>query len=154
MTASAATPAGPAVHTDLPASLRAPRQARQTIRTVLRSWGLTALSDSAELCASELVANASEHSGGGPIGLTIRRHTEPGGEHGILCQVTDTAPAIPEPRPAEPGSERGRGLQVVAALATTSGFTRTPAGKMAWFTLATADPGPDRQPERQAEAGR
>ncbi len=123
------------VHSDLPSTLRAPRQARLTVRKVLGSWGLGNLSNDAELLASELVANAAEHTDGSPIGLTIRQHTEPTGERGVLCQVTDPDPALPVSQSAEPDSERGRGLHVVAALATSSGFTTSPRGKTAWFTL-------------------
>ncbi len=139
-----------AIHADLPATLRAPRQARQTVRRVLSSWGLGNLSGEAELLASELVANAAEHGDGAPIGLTIRQHAEPGGQRGILCEVTDSAPDLPSARPAEPDSERGRGLHVVAAIATSSGFSRSPHGKTAWFTLTTQR---ERCRSRQADLG-
>ncbi len=81
------------------------------------------------------MANAAEHTNGSPIGLTIRQHTEPTGMRGVLCEVTDPDPAMPEPSAAESGDERGRGLHVVVALATDSGFTSSPRGKTAWFTL-------------------
>lgn len=139
-----------AIHTDLPATLRAPGQARLTVRSVLSSWGLGNLTDDAELLASELVANAAEHADGSPIGLTIRKHAEPGGQQGILCQVTDTVPEVPQLQEAGPGSERGRGLQVVAAVATSSGFASSPQGKTAWFTLSTRQ---ERSRSRRAEFG-
>jgi anti-sigma regulatory factor (Ser/Thr protein kinase) len=148
------TPAAPApareVHTDLPATARAPRQARLTIRSVLQAWGLATLASDAELLTSELVTNAAEHAHGDPIGLTIRQHTGPAGQRGILCQITDTSPDLPHQPPTCPGSERGRGLRIVTALATSSGVTATPPGKTAWFTLTTP-PSPART--RQAEAG-
>jgi len=153
MTTSAAIPPGRTVRTLLPASTRAPRQARQTIRAVLQSWGLATLASDAELIASELVANAAEHAPGTPIGLTIRQHHEPAGQHGIRCEITDTSPSPPQPRTPEPDSERGRGLQIVQALATASGITTTPPGKTAWFTLLQPpQPQPARQPEHQPEA--
>lgn len=146
-------PSARVVHADLPASVQAPRLARVTIRSVLRAWGLGNLASDAELITSELVANAAEHAGG-PIGLTISPHTEPSGQPGVLCQITDPAPDLPLPQAAEPDSEHGRGLQIVTALATSSGFTTSPHGKTAWFTLTTTrSPGRIRQADLSAEAG-
>jgi anti-sigma regulatory factor (Ser/Thr protein kinase) len=131
---------GPVSQTYLPADPASARQARVVIRDALLGWGLGALAGDAELLGSELVANASEHAGGSPVRLTIRPHTEPNGRRGILCRVTDLSPDPLEPRLPEPDSERGRGLQIVAALATSSGVTANRQGKTAWFTLA-APPG-------------
>src|ERR1700691_1213817 len=152
---SSASPApGEAVRTYLPATARAPRQARLTVRDILNAWGLSRLSPDAELITSELVSNAAEHAAGTPIELTIRQHAEPGGQRGILCQVTDASPDLPQPRSPEPDSERGRGLHIVTALATTSGITPNTPGQTAWFTLTTQpDPAPARQLRREAEAG-
>jgi len=142
------------IHATLPASLVAPRQARQAIRNVLRSWGLTNLTDDAQLLASELVANAAEHANGAEIGMTIRQHTEPSGHRGIFCQVTDTVSSVPEQESAQADSEHGRGLQIVQALATNSGFTSCPSGKAAWFTLAAPDePTYTRQANFEVETG-
>jgi anti-sigma regulatory factor (Ser/Thr protein kinase) len=132
---------GPLSQAYLPANLTAPRQARAIVRRALAGWGLSALTDEAELLTSELVANAAEHATG-PIRLTIRPHAEHG-QRGILCRVSDASPSAPSPRQTAPDSERGRGLQIVAALATTSGVTTSPHGKTAWFTLTAA---PDRTP--------
>lgn len=145
---------GPGRQAQLPASMLAPRQARAAVRTVLRAWGMSALARDAELLTSELVANAAEHADGSSINLTIRQHADSGGRRGILCQVTDTAPGRPQPQPIQPDSERGRGLQIVAALATNSGVTSSPHGKTAWFTLTTSpDPALARHAEYEAEAG-
>jgi anti-sigma regulatory factor (Ser/Thr protein kinase) len=109
----------------LRASPLAPRQARATVRRALTAWGLESIAADAELLASELVANAAEHADGAPIGLTIREHAGTDGHHGIVCQITDTGPGLPKPRQAQPDSERGRGLRIVAALATVSPPTPT-----------------------------
>lgn len=90
------TPGSPVIRAELQASLLAPRQARAAVRQALSTWGLAALADDAELLAGELVANAAEHADGTPIGLTICQHAEPGGRRGILCQITDSASALPE----------------------------------------------------------
>jgi len=122
----------------LPASLTSPRHPRSAVRQALAAWGMHDASGDAELLASELVANAAEH-GRGPISLALRRHGEPGTRHGITCEVTDTAPSLPRPRQARHGDERGRGMAIVAALASDSGVRAGPSGKTAWFTLALGD---------------
>jgi anti-sigma regulatory factor (Ser/Thr protein kinase) len=141
------------LRTTLPATLTAPSQARATIRHALTAWGLAHLAEDAQTLASELVANAAEHGNGQPIDLVIQRHTA-GGRTGIACQITDTDPALPVPAHTRPDAERGRGLAIVTALATTSGFTATPGGKTAWFTLTAPDLAPQaRQPEAELEPG-
>jgi hypothetical protein len=135
---------GPVSQTYLNASLTAPRQARAVVRDALLGWGLGELAGDAQLLASEPVANASQHAGGSPVRLTIRPHIGPNGQRGILCRVTDLSPEQPRPLPCEPDSEHGRGLQIVAALATSSGVTANRQGKTAWFTLAAP---PSRSPD-------
>ena len=139
------------VRAELPATPAAARQARAALRHALAAWGLTALAPEAELMLSELIANAAEHAPPAPIGLTIRPHATPAGHRGVACEITDTSPAVPAARTAAPGDERGRGLAIITALADASGYTRTPAGKTAWFTLTTRDPEPRAQPEPEPE---
>jgi anti-sigma regulatory factor (Ser/Thr protein kinase) len=141
---------------DLPADRTAPRHARAAVRDALSRWGMQDLIGDAELVASELTANAAEYGHGTRIGFAIGRLHDPRGRRGIFCQITDASPVAPRmQRESEPDSERGRGLQIVAALATTSGFTTSAAGKTAWFMLTEPDPEPAarRQPERELEAG-
>lgn len=127
------------MRTELPADLTSARQARAAIRQALAAWGMDHLSSDAELLGSELVANAAEHGGGNPIGLALRRHAEPDGRPGITCEVSDSAPHIPQQRTDGPDAERGRGLAIVSALAASSGVRPEPAGKTSWFTLALTD---------------
>jgi anti-sigma regulatory factor (Ser/Thr protein kinase) len=130
---------GATMRTELPADLTSARQARSAIRQALAGWGMNHFSDDAELLASELVANAAEHGDGKPISLALRRHTEPGEQSSITCEVTDTSPTMP--RRTEPGAdaERGRGLAIVDALARSSGVRASHSGKTTWFTLALTD---------------
>ena len=100
---------------------------------------MDALSDDAELLASELVANAAEHAGGNSISFALRRQAGRNGEPGITCEVTDTSPVLPQTHDAAPDAERGRGLAIVAALASASGVRASPAGKTSWFSLALRD---------------
>jgi anti-sigma regulatory factor (Ser/Thr protein kinase) len=137
-------------------ALAAARQARSAVRRALAAWGVHDPSGDAELLASELVANAAGHARG-PISLALRRHAEPGTLHGITCEVTDTSLGLPRPRQAGPDDERGRGMAIVAALASGSGVRAGPAGKTTWFTLALHDrPGrvaARAAPEPELEAG-
>jgi anti-sigma regulatory factor (Ser/Thr protein kinase) len=141
--------------TELQGALQSPARARAIVRETLTEWGLESLAPDCELLASELVANAVEHVRGHPVGLSIDEYRPPGQPRWIKCGVTDTAPRPPVPRQAGPDDERGRGLAIVKAVATTSGCEITPDGKKTWFTLTTA---PQRQatraaPERELEAG-
>ena len=147
----------PVVQAELPASPLAPRQARVAVRRALASWGLAALASDAELMTSELVANAVEHGDGRAIGLTIRRFDGPGRRPGIACEVSDSSPVLPVARQAGPDDDRGRGLNIVAALATRSGIAASPEGKTAWFTLtgstSPAHAARPSDPEPESEAG-
>jgi len=146
---------GAVLRTELPAAPASARHARAAIRQALAGWRMEHLSGDAELLASELVANAAEHGDGQPIGLTLRRHAEPGGQPGITCEVTDTAPQPARRQAPGPDAERGRGLAIVAALAETSGVRAERAGKTSWFTLALTDRAHQtaRQLEHEPEAG-
>lgn len=143
------------MRTELPADLTSARQARAAIRQALAAWGMDHLSDDAQLLGSELVANAAEHGDGHPIGLALSRHAEPGGQPGITCEVTDTAPQIPQRQQPGPDAERGRGLAIVSALASSSGVRASQASKTSWFTLALTDRAHTlaRQIEHEHEAG-
>jgi anti-sigma regulatory factor (Ser/Thr protein kinase) len=142
ITASAGQP-GPGepggFRADLATSPASARQARATIRHAMAAWGMDDPSGDAELLASELVANAAEHARSQQIGFVLRRHTERDGQRGVTCEVTDTSPALPQPRQASTSDERGRGLAIVAALASTSGVRPETGGKTAWFTLTLRD---------------
>jgi anti-sigma regulatory factor (Ser/Thr protein kinase) len=142
---------------ELAADLTSARQARSAVRQALAAWGMDDPSGAAELLASELVANAAEHTGT-PIGLALRHHPGSAGERGITCEVIDASPSPPRPRQAKPDDERGRGLAIVTALATASGVRTEPAGKTSWLTVALRDrqeatTRPSRQAEPEAEAG-
>ena len=54
-------------------------------------------------------------------------------------RVTDTSPAMPRRTGSTPDAERGRGLAIVAALASNSGVRPEMSGKTSWFTLALTD---------------
>ncbi|MFP3966673.1 SpoIIE family protein phosphatase [Actinomadura fulvescens] len=127
-------PADDHVAWELPADPAVARRARGLIRDRLDHWGLSELSDSAELLASELVTNAIRHAGGR---LTLRLVRE----EGLVLEVFDGTDGRPRIRRCEddltgPGlCESGRGLHVVGRLARRWGVRRTAGGKAVWCEL-------------------
>jgi serine/threonine-protein kinase RsbW len=92
------------------------------------------------LCVCELASNAVLHSCSREPGgqFTVRVSVSPGGR--IRAEVVDRGgPWNPGPAPDE---ERGRGLLIVAALATRWGVTGGEAGRSAWLELDPPSPGP------------
>jgi anti-sigma regulatory factor (Ser/Thr protein kinase) len=93
------------------------------------------VADVAELLSSELVTNAVVHAHTAVELLAARDDTG-----GLRVDVYDRAPADhlePQPRRADPVAEGGRGLAIVASLATSWGVDEAGNGKSVWFTLST-----------------
>jgi serine phosphatase RsbU (regulator of sigma subunit)/anti-sigma regulatory factor (Ser/Thr protein kinase) len=113
----------------------APR-ARAFASGVLTSWRFPAdLHDLGVLAASELVANSLQH-GTPPMRLRLRRT-----DRRLIIEVTDGDDHLPRRRRAEPGDESGRGIAIVATIASHWGSRRTPGGgKAVWceFVLPRA----------------
>ncbi|MBT2445584.1 serine/threonine-protein phosphatase [Streptomyces sp. ISL-43] len=105
----------------------APR-ARAFARGVLASWDLPAdMCDLGVLAASELVANALQH-GSPPMWLRLRRT-----DRRLVVEVTDGDDHLPRRRQSGPADETGRGISVIAAVASAWGSRRTPGGgKAVW----------------------
>ena len=123
---------------DLGALPTAPGCARAWTRRILREWELTGLSDSAEVVVSELTTNAmlaSRPQDRPSIRLSL---TLDQGELGIF--VRDYAPGTPQPADAGDGDEHGRGLLLVEAMSSRSGWYPSKdgtAGKVVWAALAS-----------------
>ncbi|WP_406456948.1 SpoIIE family protein phosphatase [Streptomyces sp. NBC_01622] len=109
----------------------APR-ARAFASGVLTSWRFpTELHDLGVLAASELVANSLQH-GTPPMRLRLRRT-----DRRLIVEVTDGDDHLPRRRRAEPADESGRGIAIVATIATNWGSRRTPGGgKAVWCEFA------------------
>ncbi|MEU2064307.1 SpoIIE family protein phosphatase [Streptomyces sp. NPDC013455] len=105
----------------------APR-ARAFASGVLTSWRFPAeLHDLGVLATSELVANSLQH-GTPPMRLRLRRT-----DRRLIVEVTDGDDHLPRRRRAEPGDESGRGIAIVATIASGWGCRRTPGGgKAVW----------------------
>ncbi|GJF29427.1 hypothetical protein KNE206_21270 [Kitasatospora sp. NE20-6] len=104
------------------------RRARALVREQLGTWGLTGLTDTAELLVSELVTNAvrvaRDH-----VQLQLIRVDK------LLVEVSDDNHNLPSLEPAESLDEHGRGLQLVSKLAERWGTARKAVGKVVWFEL-------------------
>ena len=113
----------------------APR-ARAFASGVLTSWRFPPdLHDLGVLAASELVANSLQH-GTPPMRLRLRRT-----DRRLIVEVTDGDDHLPRRRRAEPGDESGRGIAIVATIASNWGSRRTPGGgKAVWGEFALPKP--------------
>ncbi|MGY0025023.1 ATP-binding SpoIIE family protein phosphatase [Streptomyces sp. YJ-C3] len=112
----------------------APR-ARAFASGVLTSWRFAPeLHDLGVLAASELVANSLQH-GTPPMRLRLRRT-----DRRLIIEVTDGDDHLPRRRRAEPGDETGRGISIVATIASNWGSRRTPGGgKAVWCEFVLPD---------------
>ncbi|MFF6907733.1 SpoIIE family protein phosphatase [Streptomyces sp. NPDC012389] len=117
---------------DLLGGIEATPRARAFATGVLTSWRFPAeLRDLGVLAASELVANSLQH-GTPPMRLGLRRT-----DRRLIIEVTDGDDHLPRRRQAEPADEAGRGIEIIASIATSWGSRRTPGGgKAVWCEFA------------------
>ncbi|WP_441350736.1 ATP-binding SpoIIE family protein phosphatase [Streptomyces tsukubensis] len=117
---------------ELLGGIEAAPRARAFASGVLASWRFpTELHDLGVLAASELVANSLQH-GSPPMRLRLRRT-----DRRLIIEVTDGDDHLPRRRRAEPGDETGRGIAIVATIASSWGCRRTPGGgKAVWCEFA------------------
>lgn len=109
----------------------APRQARAQVAAVCADFP-SEMRDDAVLLTSELVSNAIKH-GRGQVRLELEWDVDE-----VTVQVHDTGTnAITLGAEWDLAADRGRGLQLVAALATAWGVEHRAdgAGKLVWFRL-------------------
>ncbi|CAD5967343.1 MULTISPECIES: ATP-binding SpoIIE family protein phosphatase [Streptomyces] len=117
---------------DLLGGIEATPRARAFATGVLTSWRFPVeLRDLGVLAASELVANSLQH-GTPPMRLGLRRT-----DRRLIIEVTDGDDHLPRRRQAEPADEAGRGIEIIASIATSWGSRRTPGGgKAVWCEFA------------------
>jgi anti-sigma regulatory factor (Ser/Thr protein kinase) len=107
--------------------------ARRFVQQTLGTWGLDALTWTAEQLVSELATNCILHA---RTAYTIELSRD--GEV-VRVSVSDGSPAIPRPRRYDNESTTGRGLRLVESLASRWGVDPADRGKSVWFELpATA----------------
>lgn len=106
-------------------------QARRTIARQLQAWGLTDQIDDLQLIVSELVTNALRHVGG-PIELLLLASPET-----VRVEVRDSDM---EDMPTQAASNSyafgGRGVPLVAAVATRWGVDVFDDGKAVWAEIS------------------
>ena len=89
----------------------------------------------AALLVSELFGNSVRHSSSGLPGQTVTV-TVAACAGVIRVEVTDrSGPGVPQLRPAADDAEGGRGLGLVAGLATAWGWQRRGGRTVTWFEL-------------------
>jgi anti-sigma regulatory factor (Ser/Thr protein kinase) len=105
----------------------------------VRAWAATALADlddddlhAVQLAATELLANAYDHSRG-PIRVRLTRSQ---GQCAVRVEVDDGSPQPPTLGRSRLGQDRGRGLVIVAKLAADWGSRPLPdGGKTVWALI-------------------
>jgi anti-sigma regulatory factor (Ser/Thr protein kinase) len=123
-------PVQPSLSVSLKTGPAAPAEARRRVLAAIESWGVPADPDVAALLTSELVTNAITHTSG-PVRLFVTCSCG----H-LRVYVHDASREWAVPAAASREAEYGRGLMLVAGLATDWGCYRTSAGKAVYFTLA------------------
>ena len=103
-------------------------QARAFTRRRLGEWGLTALTEVAELLVSELVTNALTHT---DHALKMRLLYD----RMLTVEVADSDARTPIQRGPTDFEEGGRGIRLVDRLAHRWGSRITKHGKVVWFEL-------------------
>jgi serine phosphatase RsbU (regulator of sigma subunit) len=125
----------------LPGDLTSARKARRLVIKPLKKWKLGTFVPITQLLASELVTNAIRYAEG-PVTLRLIC------EDTLVCEVADSAPALPRLWDVAGDDERGRGLQIVSRLSHRWGSRRTPTGKVVWCEQQIPRPGPEGRSSR------
>lgn len=121
----------------LPAELKSVSQARRFLRDVLEEWEVAGFDLAAPQVLTELVTNAALHA---RSAYTVHFRVEP---DGLLVEVTDSSPALPQARHYGTGATTGRGIALVEALSAAWGVQSSPTGKTVWCRVPTDDQLPD-----------
>ena len=120
---------------DLPAAPQSAGAARRFVRDQLDDWGLRVDGDGVVLMVSELVTNASLHARSAATVRLVDR-----GDC-LRIEVHDGSTNPVQVRTHQTGSEAGRGLRIVAALAAQWGVEVAVDGKTVWFEVVVPPDG-------------
>jgi anti-sigma regulatory factor (Ser/Thr protein kinase) len=122
-----------------PAELRLLRRA---VRTQLDRWGTPELADEVQLAVTELASNVIKHVGEGVAATVVMER----GDDRIRVELHDKSDRLPALAAPDCGTECGRGLHLLAAMAIDWGTLPTGTGKAVWcelpLTTATRVPCP------------
>ena len=109
--------------------------ARRFVRDLVLAAGHEQWVGDAQLAVSELCTNAVLHAHT-PFEVTVQVCPE-----GVYVQVWDDDPVLPARRVSGTTSTTGRGLELLAAVATASGVESVGPNKVVWFSLGAVRPG-------------
>ena len=130
LVALVATAAAAIVSRQLPPDPRSARTARRMSAAAIAEWGLDELNDDVALLITELVSNAVRHAGT-DVSVSVALCPT-----GVRVEVGDDQPEVPgEIGPAGEMAEGGRGLEIVAKLASRWGVATRAPGKTIWFEV-------------------
>ncbi|WP_131745891.1 ATP-binding protein [Frankia sp. Cppng1_Ct_nod] len=138
---------------DLPANARAAGRARRLINELLTTWGREEDAEVARLLVSEVVTNAVRYTrSNDPLRVQVIAQSDR-----VRIAVGDGSTMRPVLRAVRDDDESGRGMHLVAALASEWGVVDTLAddspGKHVWFELAApVQPPLPRDPRNPADA--
>lgn len=107
--------------------------ARRTVVDKVRAWGVPLddeTVDAIRLVSSELISNAVVHGEGL---VTVTLYQRPGR---LVIDVLDDNPAAPQTSCAQADDENGRGLALVALLASRCAWAPAGRGKRVWAEIA------------------
>lgn len=105
--------------------------ARRFVGETLGTWGCDALVDAGRLLVSELVTNGVLHART-PMTLVVKLRRD-----GVRVEVHDGSTSAPTVRDYGDHAMTGRGLSLIADLASRWGVERHGDGKAVWFELDT-----------------
>lgn len=111
-------------------SASGPGQARRFVAGVLLEWGRADLLDEGLLIVTELATNVVTHARS-LFSVSLQRVGST-----VKLAVGDTSPTAPAVCVSDVTARRGRGLQIVRALAADWGHLPMPGGKLVWADLA------------------
>ena len=119
------------ISTSLTRDRTSPHEARRFMARTLGAWDQdVGLVDTVVLLLTELVTNVLVHTDGTPA---VRVNLL--ADH-VHVEVLDPDPTPVRTGPLDPHATSGRGLHLVAALASAWGSVRVGAGKVVWFDVA------------------
>jgi len=119
---------------DLPPTLAAVPTARHVVLELLRVWQSPHDHEDAALLVTELVSNVADHVGG-EADLTVEVSLA---EAWLRIAVVDGSAVRPVVRELSTEHPRGRGLQMVQAIADRWGVEDHDGGKRIWLELRPA----------------
>jgi anti-sigma regulatory factor (Ser/Thr protein kinase) len=120
---------------DLRPTARSVPTARRVLGELLMSWAAPHDRQDAELLVSELVANVVDHAGGESV-LTLEISLS---GTWLRIAVVDGSAIRPVVRELDHEAPRGRGMQLVEAIADRWGAEDHQGGKRVWLELSAPE---------------